>query len=118
MQELLVFFRIQLPHTLAQFLDFNRYDVIYVVQDLAQLFHESGDNLLSTKKEYNFSALEVYAISERIHLPCPPNSIERKGKFDFSYVLDFCSQLEILKITPVKVRFCYMKFEIFKKFPT
>lgn len=103
LQELLVFFRIQLPKVLAEFLEFNKYDIIYLLQDLAKLFNENGDSLLSLKKEYNFSALEVYAISERLSLPCPPESIEQRGKYDFSHVLDFCNQLEVLTVTPVKV---------------
>ncbi|XP_018793554.1 PREDICTED: nischarin [Bactrocera latifrons] len=101
-QELLVFFRIQLPRVLAEFLDFNKYDIVYLLQDLAKLFNESGSTLLSSKKAFNFSALEVYAISERLCLPCPPENIEQRGKFDFSHVLDFCTQLEVLIVTPVK----------------
>ncbi|XP_067626386.1 nischarin isoform X2 [Eurosta solidaginis] len=102
LQELLIFFRIQLPRVLAEFLDFNKYDIIYLLQDLAKLFNESGSALLSSKKEFNFSALEVFAISERLCLPCPPENIEQRGKFDFSHVLDFCTQLEVLIVTPVK----------------
>ncbi|XP_065370213.1 nischarin [Calliphora vicina] len=102
LKELLVFFRIQLPRVLAEFLDFNKYDIIYLLQDLAKLSNESGDALLSANKEYHFSALEVYAISERLNLPCPPESIEQRGKYDFSHVLDFCTQLEVIKVTPVK----------------
>ncbi|KAH8320930.1 hypothetical protein KR067_012373 [Drosophila pandora] len=98
LQELLIYFRTELPRALAEFLDFNKYDIIYLLQDLAKLFHESGDALLSSKKEYNLSALEVYAISERLSLPCPPSP----GKYDFSHVLDFCTQLVSLVVTPVK----------------
>ncbi|KAH8410847.1 hypothetical protein KR222_000563 [Zaprionus bogoriensis] len=101
LQELLIYFRNELPRSLAEFLDFNKYDIIYLLQDLAKLFHESGDALLSSKKEYNLSALEVYAISERLALPCPP-SCDQGGKFDFSHVLDFCTQLAALVVTPVK----------------
>lgn len=49
--------------------------------------------------------LQVYAISERLDLPCPPENIsstEHRGMYDFSHVLDFCTQLEAIKITPVK----------------
>ncbi|XP_043644119.1 nischarin isoform X2 [Drosophila teissieri] len=45
--------------------------------------------------------LSVYAISERLSLPCPP-SLDRGGKYDFSHVLDFCTQLVALVVTPVK----------------
>ncbi|XP_001360642.4 nischarin [Drosophila persimilis] len=101
LQELLIYFRTELPRALAEFLDFNKYDIIYLLQDLAKLFDESGDALLSSKKEYNLSALEVFAISERLSLPCPPN-VDRDGKYDFSHVLDFCTQLVALVVTPVK----------------
>ncbi|EDW73904.1 uncharacterized protein Dwil_GK19704 [Drosophila willistoni] len=108
LQELLVYFRTELPRTLAEFLDFNKYDIIYLLQDLAQLFHEHGDALLSAKKEYNLSALEVFAISERLSLPCPPpSSLVLGGKFDFFHVLDFCSQLVALVVTPVKDSSCF-----------
>lgn len=59
LKELLVFFRIQLPRVLAEFLDFNKYDIIYLLQDLAKLCNESGDALLSANKEFSFSALEA-----------------------------------------------------------
>lgn len=35
-------------------------------------------------------------------LPCPFEDIP--DSFDFSHVLDFCCQLEIISITPTKVR--------------
>ncbi|XP_017838706.1 nischarin [Drosophila busckii] len=101
LQQLLKHFANELPRLLAEFLDFNKYDIIYLLQDLAKLFNENGDALLSSKKEYNLSALEVYAISERLGLPCPP-STDQGGKFDFSHVLDFCTQLAALVVTPVK----------------
>ncbi|KAH8290684.1 hypothetical protein KR054_004875 [Drosophila jambulina] len=101
LRELLIYFGAELPRALAEFLDFTKYDIIYLLQDLAKLFNESGDALLSSKKEYNLSALEVYAISERLSLPCPP-SLDRGGKYDFSHVLDFCTQLVALVVTPVK----------------
>lgn len=59
LKELLLLFRIQLPRVLAEFLDFNKYDIIYLLQDLAKLCNENGDALLSANKEFNFSALEV-----------------------------------------------------------
>lgn len=99
-QDLLALFRVTMPRSLAEFLDFNKYDIIYLLQDLAKYFNECGDSLLTVTKEYNFSALELYAISERLCLPCPEN--DETNKFDFSHVLDFCSQLHILKGTPVK----------------
>lgn len=55
----MVFFRIQLPRVLAEFLEFNKYDIIYLLQDLAKLFIESGEALLSNRKQFHFSALQV-----------------------------------------------------------
>lgn len=59
LQDVLLLFRVQLPRCLAEFLEFTKYDIIYVLQDLAQLFVESGETLLGVKKEYHLSAIEV-----------------------------------------------------------
>lgn len=64
LQELLIYFRNELPRLLAEFLEFNKYDIIYLLQDLAELFYESGDALLSAKKEYSLSALEVSSMTK------------------------------------------------------
>ncbi|KAM8713452.1 hypothetical protein ACLKA7_013721 [Drosophila subpalustris] len=72
LQELLIYFSNELPRLLAVFLEFNKYDIIYLLQDLAKLFNESGDALLSAKKEYNLSALEVRGIKYSLgvmHMP-------------------------------------------------
>ncbi|XP_075169774.1 nischarin [Haematobia irritans] len=100
LKEVVVFFRAQLPKSLADFLEFNKYDIVYLLQDLSKHFSENGEELLRIRKEYNLSALEVYAISERLDLPCPPES--SRGKYDFSHVLDFCTQLEAIQITPIE----------------
>lgn len=90
----------------VEFLDFNKYDIIYLLQDLAQLFYLQGDilllnNVVGHEKSYEFSTLELYAITERLKLPCPISEVEKI--YDFSHVLDFCSQLDCVFVRSRKV---------------
>jgi len=41
---------------------------------------------------------QLYAITERIHLPCPPPEYQEKI-YDFSHILDFCTKLTSIIIT-------------------
>jgi nischarin len=42
----------------------------------------------------------MHAISERLRLPCPTYQLQ-DSTYDFSHVLDFCSQVEHLKVLPM-----------------
>lgn len=86
-----------------EFLEMNKYDIIYLLQDLAHTFFLQSDLLLQFfNKRYEFSALEMYAISERLKLPCPSMDAVEKI-YDFSHVIDFCSQIERLTVRPRNV---------------
>ncbi|XP_055372565.1 nischarin [Condylostylus longicornis] len=98
-QSLLGLFNDKLPRAFIEFLEFNKYDIVYLLQDLSHYFCEFGDSLLLTSKEYNLSSLELHCISERLCIPCP--EADQKDKYDFSHVLDFCSQLDIVSVTPL-----------------
>lgn len=90
---------------LVEFLELNKYDIIYLLQDMAQLFFLHGPELLmlsAPSSSYDFSALELFAITQRLKLPCPTSDSVKKV-YDFSHVLDFCSQLDQITVQPRKV---------------
>lgn len=91
------------------FLEMNKYDVVFLLQDLAHTFFVQGELLLQFfNKSYEFSALEMYAISERLKMPCPTNDVV-ENIYDFSHVIDFCSQIERLTVRPrnVSTHYCH-----------
>lgn len=103
LQNVLVFLRLTMCREFIEFLDMNKYDIIYLLQDLANIFFQQGEMLLQFfNKRYEFSALEMHAISERLKIPCPPSDAVEKI-YDFSHVVDFCTQLERLIVRPRNV---------------
>lgn len=93
----LTFLQQTMPRELAKFLDFHKYDVLFMLQEMAISFFEGGDDYLRVSRDGDFTPLQLYAISERLKQPCPPREMVDK-KFDFSHVLDFCYQLKSLSI--------------------
>lgn len=93
-----------MPREFVEFLEFHKYDVLFLLQGMAFNFFINGDSL---PKTFSFSVLELFCISERLTLPCPPDEY-CDMKYDFSHVLDFCSKLNSLFITPFK---CLEKLE-------
>lgn len=86
----------------VEFLDFNQYDIVYLLQDMAQkLFAQSASSTSSTTVKSNshheFTTLEMFAISSRLKMPCPITEAHQKS-FDFSHVLDFCSQVRTIVV--------------------
>lgn len=90
-----------MPKVFVEFLDFHKYDIIFILHNLAALFSAYGENYLARTKHYTFSALEIYSISERMKLPTPPTEV-CDNRYDFSHVLDFACLVEGLSILPVK----------------
>lgn len=43
--------------------------------------------------------MKLHAISSRLRLPCPSFELQNSA-FDFSHIVEFCSQLESLKVVP------------------
>lgn len=78
-------------------------DIIYLLQDISNTFYQQGETILAASTMHEFTSLELYAITERLKLPCPTTDTVKKN-FDFSHVLDFCSQLQSLVVRPRKVR--------------
>lgn len=103
LQKILKFLQVVMCRELVEFLEFNKYDIVYLLQDMAQIFYVQGDALLEkSDSSHSFTALEMFAITERLKLPCPSDdSVQRI--YDFSHVLDFCTQLESVDIMPRKM---------------
>ncbi|KAG4080313.1 hypothetical protein HA402_010805 [Bradysia odoriphaga] len=101
LQKVLIFFRYTMCREFVEFLDFNKYDIIYLLQDISNNFYQQGETILAASKVHEFTTLELYSITERLKLPCPSSDSVRKN-FDFSHVLDFCSQLQSLVVRPRK----------------
>ena len=81
-----------LPHALAEFLQFPLYDLHYVLEDLAAQCHER--DLMDTA----MTPLQMFSISERLKSACPPLNTEDK-RYDFTNVADACCRLDMLTIT-------------------
>ncbi|XP_054262499.1 nischarin [Macrosteles quadrilineatus] len=86
------FLKETMPRELAMFLDFHKYDILFLLQEMSSTFLRDGDAILSKEKSFKFNPLQLHAISERLKQPCPPIEIFDKS-YDFSHVLDFCCQL-------------------------
>lgn len=65
LKNLLHFFRLTMPRTLVDFLDLNKYDIIYLLQDMSKNICEANKTVQSTIKSYTFTALEV-SVESRI----------------------------------------------------
>lgn len=110
LQKVLFFLQQRMCREFIEFLEFNKYDIVYLLQDLANIFFQQSELLLQFfNKRYEFSVLELHAITERLKLECPTNeTIE--NIYDFTHVVDFCSQLTGLAVRPRNVR-------LFRSFP-
>lgn len=95
LQTVLSFLQKSMPEELFDFLEFDKYDVILIVKKLAADFFQNGDTYLLNDNGFNFNVLLLYAISERLKLPCPDSE---NNEYNFSHVLDFCSRLRYLSI--------------------
>lgn len=105
LQKVLIFLQHRMCREFIEFLEMNKFDIIYLLQDLANTFFTQSELLLQFfNKRYEFSALEMYAISERLKIPCPSYDTA-ENIYDFSHVVDFCSQVERLTVRPRNVSF-------------
>lgn len=98
LREVLIYLQLTMPREFVEFLNLHEYDIIYLLHTMAEKFYLDGDSVLSNSKSYVFSVLELHAISERLKMP---SEVSEK-KYDFSHVLDFCSQLEKIAVVPRK----------------
>ncbi|XP_038207299.1 nischarin [Zerene cesonia] len=91
------FLNLNLPSDFAHFLDFHLYDIFFLLQDLAKKLYLEGDKMLQNEKIHKFTPLQLHAISERFKMACPPTE-KLDQMYDFSHILDFCSQVRSLSI--------------------
>lgn len=102
LQKVLTFLQLAMCREFVEFLDFNQYDIIYLLQDMAQKFFvQSASTAVQSNIQSNrcheFTTLEMFAISSRLKMPCPVTEASQKS-FDFSHVLDFCSHLQEITV--------------------
>ena len=48
-----------MPQTLALFLHFNQYEILFLLQDMAMQFSREGDDLLQASPNFSFTPLQV-----------------------------------------------------------
>ncbi|XP_059609143.1 nischarin [Phlebotomus argentipes] len=96
LREVLIYLQLTMPREFVEFLHLHEYDIIHLLHTMAERFYLDGDSVLSGSRSQTFSVLELHAISERLKLP---SEVSEK-KYDFSHVLDFCSQLERVIVMP------------------
>lgn len=99
-----------MPTDFVEFLDFHKYDIIFILRNLAALFATYGENYLARSKHYTFSVLEIYSISERLKLPTPPTEV-CDNKYDFSHILDFANMIEGITILPIQNTLAGMNYD-------
>jgi nischarin len=109
LQTILVILQKHMPSEFVHFLDFHKYDVIFLLQNLALDVYRNGEKyLFQNDRKWTFTIIELHAITHRLHLPCPQQELQ-DSKFDFSHILDFCTQLTSLRITPTRSTPCDTK---------
>ncbi|XP_045481982.1 nischarin [Harmonia axyridis] len=98
LQKVLKFLKLTMPRIFLEFLDFHVYDVYFLLQSLALKFYSEAEISLTSTKDYDFTTLELHAISKCCNTPQPAEYNPDK-RYDFTHVLDFCSQIKILNVT-------------------
>ena len=89
-----------MPREFSEFLHFDEYNRIFLLQKMAFNFAGLIDHIAETRK-WAFSMLEMEAISRRLSLPCHPQELST-NLYNFSHVLDFCMHLEQIIVVPTK----------------
>jgi len=60
LKDVFIFLKLTMPIEFVEFLDFHKYDIIFLLQNLAKkLFLYNNENFLLNRKHYNFSIFEV-----------------------------------------------------------
>nr|CAI5837993.1 unnamed protein product [Callosobruchus analis] len=93
----LTFLQQTMPKVFVNFLDFNKYDIFFLLQDMAVKMFIETDTILSMDKSHDFITLELFALTEFLQkaIPVPECS---EHKCDIGVILDVCSQLQIVNV--------------------
>jgi len=112
LQNIFHFLARDIPEPLADFLEFSKYDIHFILRKLASQFHHREEVLVSEESQPDgpgtqlqdssklsaiWTPLEIYSVSQRLQHPCPPSDPESK-KFDFTNVVDACCSMESLAL--------------------
>ncbi|XP_069954926.1 nischarin-like [Cherax quadricarinatus] len=97
LQTIINFMHHALPRELAEFLDFQHYELTHLLQSLARYCFLEGEKLLHEGQPVSFTPLQLHAISYRLKNPLPTN-VASEQETDFSHVVDFISQVRHLVI--------------------
>lgn len=98
LRKVLVYLKLTMPKIFLEFLHFHYYDIFFLLQKLSEKLFKEADVILSSTKSYEFTPLELHAITECLRKPFP-ESENAEGIFDLSPVLDLCSQINEITIT-------------------
>ncbi|KAL3852935.1 hypothetical protein ACJMK2_016540 [Sinanodonta woodiana] len=96
-QTILYSFAQKLPHPLASFLHFEKYEIHGITQSMAEELYHRGDILLQNREVYNATPLQLYSLTERLKLP-EPTCESGDVKKDIGHILDFITRLKNLKV--------------------
>lgn len=86
-----------LPLPLAEFLDFNKYEVHTILENMAEMLFVKGDAFLAEEKAFDMTPLELHCLTERLKL-AEPTCVSENKRRDLAHVLDFVSQLRKLNV--------------------
>ncbi|KAK3601596.1 hypothetical protein CHS0354_027843 [Potamilus streckersoni] len=96
-QTILYSFAQKLPHPLASFLHFEKYEIHGITQSMAEELYHRGDILLQNREVYTVTPLQLYSLTERLKLP-EPTCESGDVKKDIGHILDFITRLKNLKV--------------------
>ncbi|VDK20880.1 unnamed protein product [Taenia asiatica] len=85
------------PPPLANFIDWEKYDVHGITNCLARQLAKDGEKVLSSGDVFVMNVYQVSAINQRMRSPVSENLFNRPDE-DFGYVVKFISQIRRLKL--------------------
>ncbi|CAG9828756.1 unnamed protein product [Diabrotica balteata] len=93
LQKILIFLKRTMPKIFVDFLEFNLYDIFFLLQDLSTKLFKNSDTILT--KPSVMTTLEPHALSQFLKKPLLDQT---ETRFDISPVVDTFSQLQNIKI--------------------
>jgi len=99
LQSICHFLEKSLPPALSSFLCLELYSLHHVIQQLAELTHQEEEQ--GGIHQVTWTPLEMFAITERLQTPCPPQDTDDK-KSDFTNVVETCCRLQKLSLSGSK----------------